>query len=219
MEIKMITDHKLKVAAIAELDWEPSIEAYHIGVAVEASVVTLTGYVKSYLQKSQAERAVGRISGVKGLAEELEVRLPGHMRKGDDEIAQAALHRLSSDIAIPKDAVRVKVQKGWVTLSGEVGLHFQKEAAGREVRSLAGVTSVSNNVTVKAQPNTAKISEDVRHALHRTYFTDENVKVTATGGKVRLTGHVPSWYDRGLAYRTAWAAPGVTHVQNDISVA
>jgi osmotically-inducible protein OsmY len=116
----MITDHKLKVAAIAELDWEPSIEANHIGVAVEGGVVTLTGYVKSYLQKSQAERAVGRISGVKGLAEELEVRLPGHMRKGDDEIAQAALHRLSSDIAIPKDAVRVKVQKGWVTLSGEV---------------------------------------------------------------------------------------------------
>jgi osmotically-inducible protein OsmY len=106
-----------------------------------------------------------------------------------------------------------------VTLTGEVEWHYQKDAAAREVRSLAGVTSVTNDVTVKAHPNTAKISEDISHALHRNYFTDENVKVTATGGKVRLTGHVPSWSDRGLAFSTAWMAPGVTSVQNDISVA
>jgi|AntAceMinimDraft_12_1070368.scaffolds.fasta_scaffold05511_10 VCBS repeat-containing protein len=215
----MSTDHKLKEDVTAALGWEPSIAADHIGVAVEDGVVTLTGHVDSYWQKSQAERAIGRIRGVKGLAEELEVRLPGHMKKGDDEIAQAALHRMSSDIAIPKDAVKVKVQKGWVTLTGEVEWHYQKDAAAREVRSLAGVTSVTNDVTVKAHPNTAKISEDISHALHRNYFTDENVKVTATGGKVRLTGHVPSWSDRGLAFSTAWMAPGVTSVQNDISVA
>lgn len=215
----MSTDHKLKEDVTAALGWEPSIAADHIGVAVEDGVVTLTGHVDSYWQKSQAERAIGRVKGVKGLAEELEVRLPGHMKKGDDEIAQAALHRMSSDIAIPKDAVKVKVQKGWVTLTGEVEWHYQKDAAAREVRSLAGVTSVSNNVTVKAHPNTAKISGDISHALHRNYFTDENVKVTADGGKVRLTGHVPSWSDRGLAFATAWMAPGVTSVQNDISVA
>ncbi len=215
----MNTDHQLKDDVTAELDWEPSIEADHIGVVAENGVVTLTGHVESYWQKSAAERAVGRVNGVKGLAEEIEVRLPGHMRKDDDEIAQAALNRLSSDSAIPKDAVKVKVQKGWVTLTGEVDWHFQKDSAAREVRPLMGVTSVSNNVTVKAHPNTGKISDDVRHALHRTRFTDENVKVTATEGRVRLTGHVPTWSDRGLAYRTAWAAPGVTSVQNDISVA
>jgi osmotically-inducible protein OsmY len=134
------------------------------------------------LAKSQAERAISRTNGVKGLAEELEVQLPSHMKKGDDEAAQATLHRMSSGIAVPKDAVKVKVLKGWVTLTGEVDWHSKKDAAAREVRSLASVTSVSNNVTVKAHPNKAKIGQDVRHALYRTYFTDENVKVTATGG-------------------------------------
>jgi osmotically-inducible protein OsmY len=215
----MRTDHQLKEDVTAELEWEPSIEADHIGVAVENGVVTLSGHVGSYWQKTSAERAAGRISGVKGIAEALEVRLPGHMKKGDDEIAQAALNRMASDIAIPKNAIKVKVHKGRVTLTGEVDWHFQKDAAAREVRSLAGVTSVTNDVTVKAHPNTARISDDISRALHRTYFTDENVKVTATDGKVRLTGHVPTWTDRGLAYRTAWAAPGVTSVQNDISVA
>ncbi len=214
-----MTDHQVKEDVTAELDWEPSIEADHIGVAVEGGVVTLTGHVDSYWKKSAAERAVGRVNGVKGLAEELEVRLPGHMRKADDEIAKAALSRLSWDSAIPTDSIKVKVQKGWVTLTGEVEWHFQKDSAEREIRPLMGVTSVSNNVTVKARPDTAKISADVSRALHRTRFTDENVKVTAVDGMVRLTGHVPTWSDRGLAYRTAWAAPGVTSVQNDISVA
>lgn len=215
----MKTDHQLKDDVTAQLGWEPSIAADHIGVAVEKGVVTLMGHVESYWQKSEAEHAVGRVDGVKGLAEELEVRLPGHLKTGDDEIARAALDRLSWDASIPKDAVKVKVQKGWVTLTGEVDWHFQKDSAKRQIRSLKGVTSISNEVTVKARPNTSKISEDVSRALHRTRFTDENVKVTATEGKVRLTGHVPTWSDRGLAYRTAWAAPGVTSVQNDISVA
>jgi len=215
----MKTDHQMKDDVTAELDWEPSIQADHIGVAVENGVVTLSGHVESYWQKAEAERAVARVNGVKGLAEELEVRLPHHMRKADDEIAQAALTRLSLDSTIPKDAIKVKVQKGWVTLTGEVDWHYQKDSAEREVRPLMGVTTVSNKVTVKAHPNTAKISEKVSHALHRTRFTDENVKVTATEGRVRLTGHVPTWSDRRLAARTAWAAPGVTSVQNDISVA
>lgn len=121
----------------------------------------------------------------------------------NDEIAQGGLNRLVSDSAIPKNAVTVKVQQGRVTLTGEVDWRFQKDSAAREIRPLTGVTSVTNNVTVRARPNTAKTSEDVSRALHRTHFTDENVKGTATDGKVRLTGHVPPWSDRGRAYRAA----------------
>lgn len=215
----MKTDHQLKDDVTAELEWEPSIDANHIGVAAEKGVVTLTGHVNSYWQKSGAERAVSRVRGVKGLAEELEVRLPEHIRKSDDEIAQAALDRLSSDGAIPKDAINVKVQKGWVTLTGDVDWHYQKDSAEREIRPLMGVTLISNNIKVKAYPDTAVISGHISKALHRKSFTDENVKVTATGSRVRLTGHVPTWSERALAARTAWSAAGTTAVQNDISVA
>lgn len=215
----MKTDHQLKIDVTEELAWEPSISADHIGVAVEDGIVTLSGHVEHYSQKREAERAVSRVKGVKGLAEAIEVRLPSHIKKGDDELVKAALNRLSWDSAIPKDAIRVKAEKGWLTLSGEVKWKFLKDSAAREVRTLMGVTGVSNEITVKTNPNTATISADIRKALHRTWLSDANVKVTATDGKVRLTGHVPTWADRALAARTAWSAEGTTAVQNDISVA
>lgn len=215
----MKTDHQLKIDVTEELAWEPSISADHIGVAVEDGIVTLSGHVEHYSQKREAERAVFRVKGVKGLAEAIEVRLPSHIKKGDDELVKAALNRLSWDSAIPKDAIRVKAEKGWLTLSGEVKWKFLKDSAAREVRTLMGVTGVSNEITVKTNPNTATISADIRKALHRTWLSDANVKVTATDGKVRLTGHVPTWADRALAARTAWSAEGTTAVQNDISVA
>ncbi len=215
----MNTDHKLKTDVLAELAWEPSVSADHIGVTAKDGVVTLTGHVDSYWQKHAAETAAGRVQGVKALAEEIEIRLPIHFKRSDDEIASAAVSRLSWDISIPKNAVMVKVEKGFVTLTGEVDWHYQLDSAASMIRSLGGVTGVSNQLSIKVRPNTESISDDIMHALHRSWFFDENnIHVTAKGGKIHLTGTVDTWSDRQTAGSTAWAAPGTTSVENDIRV-
>ena len=214
----MSNDIQLKQAVLDELAWEPSINAAHIGVTANNGVVTLMGHVDAYAEKVAAEAAVGRVKGVKALAEKIEVKLPSLSKRGDDDIAAAAVNRLVWDSSIPKDAVKVKVQDGWVTLSGQVEWFFQKEAAAVEIRGLMGVTGVSNQISVKTRPNVGDISEGIRHALHRSWYDDNNVKVTARDGKVELTGTVHTWSDRQMADLTAWAAPGATSVQNDISV-
>ena len=180
--------------------------------------MTLTGHVDTFWQKRAAESATGRVKGVKAIAEEIEVRLPMHVKLGDDEIATAALNRISWDVSVPDDAVKVKVEKGHVTLTGTVSQYYQKDAAAWDIRPLTGVTGVTNDITVKPRPNSLTISDDIRHALHRSWFFDENIKVSATGGHVHLTGKVSNWHDRELAAATAWAAPGTTAVNNDISV-
>jgi osmotically-inducible protein OsmY len=217
-EHTMNNDHKLKQDVLAELAWEPSISADHIGVTAKEGVVTLSGHVGSYWEKHAAESAAGRVQGLKALVEEIEIRLPLQIKRGDDEIAAAALSRLSWNSSLPKDAVRVKVEKGFVTLTGQVDWRFQKDAAAREIRSLSGVTGVANQTTVKLRPNTANISDDIMHALNRSWFFDDNITVSADGGKVRLTGTVDSWRDRQTAASTAWAAPGTTAVENDIRI-
>lgn len=215
----MNTDHKLKTDVLAELAWEPSVNADHIGVTAKDGVVTLTGHVAAYWQKYAAEAAAGRVQGVKALAEEIEIRLPVHFKRSDDEIAAAALSRLSWDSSIPKDAVKVKVEKGYVTLTGQVDWHYQLESAATMIRSLGGVTGVANQLSIKVRPNTETISDDIMHALHRSWLFDENtVKVSAKGGRVHLTGSVDSWLDRQTAASTAWSAPGTTSVENDIRV-
>ncbi len=215
----MNNDHKLKSDVLAELAWEPSISADHIGVTAKDGVVTLTGHVDTYWQKHAAETAAGRVQGVKALAEEIEIRLPIHAKRADDEIAAAALSRLSLDVSIPKDAVKVKVENGLVTLSGQVEWHYQQDAAAATIRSLGGVTGVANLLSIRARPNTETISDDITHALHRSWlFDEENVHVSAEGGKVHLTGTVDSLRDRQTAAATAWAAPGTTSVENDIRV-
>jgi len=215
----MNPDHKLKAAVLAELGWEPSISADHIGVTANEGVVTLTGHVDSYWQKRAAEEAVGRVHGVKAVAEEIEIRLPSHIKRSDEEIAEAALSRLSWDSSIPPDAVKVKVEMGYVTLSGQVDWRYQLESAATMIRSLYGVTGVFNQITITPRPNTETISDDIMHALHRSWFFDRTtVKVSAIGGKVHLTGSVDSWVDRATAASTAWAAPGTTSVENDIYV-
>ena len=214
----MNNDHKLKTDVLAELAWEPSVSADHIGVTAKDGVVTLTGHVDTYWQKHAAETAAGRVQGVKALVEEIEIRLPMHAKRADDEIATAALNHLSWDSSIPKDAVKVKVEKGYVTLTGRVDWHYQQELAASMIRSLDGVTGVANQLTIKLRPNTATISDDIMHALHRSWYFDDSIKVSAEGGKVHLTGTVDSWMDRQTAASTAWAAPGTTSVKNDIRV-
>ena len=212
-------DTALQQAVLAELAWEPSIVAAHIGVTAKGGVVTLSGHVDSFVQKHAAEDAVHRVAGVKGLAEELEVRLAFDMQRGDDNIAEAAVNRLAWDAALPRDAITAKVEKGWVVLSGLVEWNFQKEAAAAAVRQLAGVVGVSNEIGIKPGVNAGNISDDITHALHRSWFFDpETVVVSAEGGRVRLSGTVTSFHGRRVAAETAWAAPGAMNVQNDIVV-
>jgi osmotically-inducible protein OsmY len=214
----MNTDHKLKTDVTAELAFEPSVNADHIGVTVEDGVVTLSGHVEHYWQKSAAERAAGRVQGVRAIAEEIEVRLPGHIRHGDDEIAAAALHRLAWNSSIPKDAIKVRVEKGFVTLTGSVEWHYQHDEIARSIRTLSGVTGLANQITVTPRPNTSKIEKDIEHALHRSWYPSDHIKVSAKGGEVHLTGNADSWYDRNRAAMTAWNAPGTTSVVNDIRI-
>jgi osmotically-inducible protein OsmY len=219
MENFMSYDSQLQQAVLSELAWDPSVIAAHIGVTAKGGVVSLTGHVESFAEKRAAEMAALRVKGVKAVALEIEVRLPLDTQRNDEEIAAAAIERLSWDVSVPRDAVGVNVEKGWLTLTGQVDWHYQKEAAEQDVHSLFGVVGVSNQTTIRQKVNVSNLSDDITHALHRSVFFDpRTVTVSAQGGKVRLTGTVHSWHDRQVAASTAWAAPGATAVQNDISV-
>lgn len=216
----MSNDSHLQEAVLAELRWEPGVDAGHIGVTAHAGVVTLTGHVETLAEKQAAEAAACRVRGVKGVADEIEVRLTPELERSDEEIAAAALERLVWDVSVPRDAVKVTVEDGWVTLTGEVDWHFQKAAAADDVRRLYGVTGLTNKVTIKPGVQATSISDDILHALHRSWFFDpKTIDVTVDDGKVRLSGTVPTMHDRQVAAATAWAAPGVVDVQNDITVA
>jgi osmotically-inducible protein OsmY len=215
----MSSDSQLQQAVLAELKWEPSVTAAHIGVTAKGGVVALTGHVESFVEKHAAETAAGRVKGVRAVAEELEVRLPFETKRGDEEIAAAAIERLSWDVSVPRDAIKVKVEKGWVTLTGEVDWRFQEQAAEQDVRGLFGVVGISNQTSIKPRVDVSGLSDDITHALHRSvYFDPKEVTVSAKGGKVKLTGTVHSWHDRQVAASTAWAARGATAVENDIAI-
>jgi osmotically-inducible protein OsmY len=215
----MSQDTHLQLSVLAELEWEPSITAAHIGVMANAGVITLTGQVETYAQKHAAEAAARRVKGVLAVAEELEVQVPFERKRSDDDIAAAILDRLAWNVSVPRDAVQVRVEQGWVTLTGEVGWHYQREAAEQDVRRLHGVVGVSNQVSMKPRVNSVNISNDISCALHRSYFPDPDaITVTADGGKVRLTGNVHSWHARQVAAETAWGAPGAIDVENLLAV-
>jgi osmotically-inducible protein OsmY len=215
----MSKDGDLQLAVLAELNWEPSIVAAHIGVTAQEGVVTLSGHVDSFVQKHAAEDAARRVKGVHAVAEELEVKLAFDHQRGDDDIAAAALERLSWDVSVPRDAIALEVENGWVIMTGKVDRHFQSEAAEKALRPLAGVVGISNQVIIKPLVNASNIVDDIMHALHRSWFFDPHtIKVSAKDGDVRLTGVVTSWHHWRIAAQTAWGAPGVTSVENDISV-
>ncbi len=215
----MSQDSQLQKAVLEELSWEPSVNAAHIGVIAKDGVVTLTGHVESFAEKRAAEAAVRRVKGVKAVAEEIEVRLPFEVKWSDDEIGAAAVERLAWDVSVPRDAVKVRIEKGWVTLTGEVDWYYQKNAADQDMRRLFGVVGVTNQITIKPRVNASNIMSDITLALHRSWLFDPNqISVSAQGGKVWLTGTVHSPHDRQVAARIAWAAPGVTDVENDINI-
>ncbi len=215
----MSQDSQLQQAVQDEFIWEPAVTAAHIGVTASAGVVTLSGHVDSYAGKLAAETAARRVKGVKAVAEEIVVRLPFDVKRGDDEIAAAAVQRLAWNASIPRDSIKVTVRDGWVTLTGQVDWWYQQQAVQQDIRPLLGVVGVSNQTTIKPRVNTADLSDDITHALHRSWFFDPNeVHVTAKGGHVKLTGKVHSYHERQTAGSTAWSAPGATAVENDLIV-
>jgi len=215
----MSKDSKLQKAVQAELTWEPRLTAAHIGVTAEDGVVTLSGHVLSFVERHAAEAAAWRVNGVKAVVEGLEVRLAFDGGRGDNDIAAAAIERLAWDASVPVDAVKVSVEKGWVTLTGAVEWFFQKESAEAAVRSLRGVVGLTNQIALHARANATTLSDDIFHALGRSWFFDpQTIEVTDKNGKVRLSGTVPSPHARQVAAETAWASPGTVEVQNDIRV-
>jgi osmotically-inducible protein OsmY len=215
----MFQDSQLQQAVIDEFNWEPSVNAGHIGVTAKDGVVTLSGHVDSYAEKQAAEAAARRVKGVKAVAEEIEVRLALDTKRTDEEIAAAAIERLSWNVSVPTDSIQVKVENGWVTLTGQVDLWYQKEEAEQDIRPLRGVIGVSNQTIIKPHVNTAILSDDITHALHRSWFFDPSkIHVRADGGKVVLSGSVHSLSERQVAAQTAWSAPGATMVENNIAV-
>jgi osmotically-inducible protein OsmY len=214
----MSHDSELQEAVLAELNWEPSVTAANIGVTAKSGVVSLTGHVGSYVEKYAAEKATRRVKGVKAVAEELEVRLPSDTTRDDADIAEAALDRLAWDVSVPNDTVKIKVENGLVTLTGEVDWHYQKTAAERDVGGMHGVIDVVDLITIKPRVDVQNLSKDITEALHRSWFDPKTINVSAEGGKVHLSGTVHSWHDRNEAESTSWAAPGAYDVKNDITV-
>ena len=214
-----MTDNQLQQSVEAELAWDPSITAGHIGVTARNGVVTLTGHVGTMAEKHAAELSTRRVKGVKAVAEEIEVRLGADMQRSDEQIAACVLDRLLYDTSVPRDAVKAEVARGWITLSGQVEWFYQREAAEQDIVRLIGVKGVTNAITIKPTVDAGELSDDITHALHRSWFFDpQTVSVTAQDGEVRLTGTVSSPEGRKAAARVAWAAPGVTKVENELAI-
>jgi len=215
----MKTDAQLKTDVINELQWDPAINPTNVGVAVSNGVVTLTGHLTTFAEKFAIERAVRRVEGVKALAVELDVKLSANHIRSDTEIAQAAESALRWHALVPDDRVSIKVEKGWVTLGGEVDWDYQRDSAYSAVRSLTGVVGVSNAIMLKPRVTPADIAGRIRSALTRHAEREaKHIEVNVTGSTVTLRGHVDSLAERAAAQGAAWAAPGITSVVNKLAV-
>lgn len=215
----MKTDLQLKQDVIEELRWEPSVNAAGIGVQVSGGVVTLVGQVDSYGAKWDAEKAAQRVAGVAGLAVELMVNLPGFSERTDADIARSVENTLEWTTYLPKDLVKVLVEKGWVTLSGQVEWEYQRRTAENAIRYLLGVTGVSNQIGIKPTVSLAVVRSDIEDALKRSAASEaKKIAVEVQGSSVTLSGSVHSWSERDTARQSAWRTPGVTHVTDNIAV-
>jgi osmotically-inducible protein OsmY len=214
-----MTDRELQRHVEDALGWEPSFDAADIGVTVDNGIVTLRGDVASYAAKSAAERVTLKVYGVKAVANDIDVRLPGEYRRNDSDIAQAAVNALQWNTMLPRDRVSVAVSNGWITLKGNLDWQYQKDVAARSVRDLTGVLGVTNHIAVQSRVKSSDVRDKIEAAFKRSAEIDaRRIAVTAQDGKVILTGNVRSWAERQEAERAAWAAPGVTQVDDRLSI-
>lgn len=214
------TDENIQQKVLLELKWDSRLQPNEIGVAVKDGVVTLTGYVDTYLKKLAAKEAALRVQGVKAVANDIQVRLPGMSERTDTDLARAAREALQWDIEVPSDRVKITVSNGWVTLEGEVDYGFQRMAAERAISRLAGVKGVTNLIVVKPLVMPEHLKEDIEQALVRNARTDaQRIQVDVEGRKVILRGTVSSYAEKEAAENTAWSEPGVTEVEDHILVA
>ena len=207
---------QLRQNVVDELEYEPSIDAAHIGVAVDKGVVTLTGHVATYAQMQAAIAAVRRVKGVRAIAEEIQVRYPSHKKTSDDEIAKRAIDILGWDTMVPRDSIQVMVHDGLVTLTGTVDWHYQKKHAEEDVRKLSGVRGVNNTIEIKPSVHAEDVKQKIEQALKRHAEIEANaIRVTVhEGNKVVLEGKVGSWDERHAVENAAWSAPGVKSVED-----
>jgi osmotically-inducible protein OsmY len=213
------TDTQIQADVLAELKWEPRLNPNEVGVIVKDGVVSLTGWVDSYTKRWAAEDAAHRVRGVKAVANDIEVRLTSTDERTDQDIAKAAARALEWDAFVPLEKLDVTVSKGWVTLKGEVEWNYQKQDAERVVRRLQGVKGVSNLIAVRPRTTPAELKNKIERALVRSAELDaKNISVDVDGSKVILKGTVRSWAEKQEAERQAWAAPGVTSVDNRITI-
>ena len=211
------TDNSIREDVLRELEWDPEISSNDIAVAVKDGVVTLTGFVPSFWERDAAEKAAKRVYGVKGVANDIEVKL--FWQRTDPEIARDAVHELQSHVSIPADQIKVTVKSGRVTLEGTVDWEYQKSLAKSAVKKLKGVTGVTNKIEVRPKVTPQEVKGKIEEALRRSAELDaRRIIVEVEGSTVKLYGGVSSWAEREEAERAAWSAPGTTMVENHILV-
>lgn len=215
----MRSDSEIQKDVMDELRWEPMLNAAEIGVAVRDGVVTLSGTVRNYLTKLQAEKAAQRVRDVKAVAMDIEVALQTEHQYSDTEIAEAAVSTLKWNTAVPDDMISLKVDNGWVTLTGKVRWQYQKVAAAKAIQALAGVKGVKNLIALLPAVNAAVVKDNIRMALERNADVEASrVRIDADGSKVTLSGYVNSWNERRIVENAAWSSPGVTIVEDDLMI-
>lgn len=216
----MRNDHQLQKAVLEHLDCDPTVNSSHIGVSARDGVVTLSGHVSSIGEKRAAEKTAGQVKGVKAIVDQIAIELPGVCQTSDEHLAELAFARLASNLSVPMERIRLNVERGVVTLRGEVDWQYQRQAAVDDLNRLGCVRDIVNEIVLKppVQPN--KVRDKIHEALARIAPVDaDKIGVTAQGSRVILFGTVNSWHERGLAENAAWSVPGVTEVIDDIAVA
>lgn len=214
-----MTDIQLRQDVLDELEFEPSIDAASVGVAVDDGVVTLTGHVSSYAQKLAAEEAARRVRDVRAIVQKIEVRYPSSLKIPDEEIAKRALNSIQWDVTLPEAKINLTVQSGFITLSGEVPWYYQRNAAETAVRRIAGVTGVANKISIEPKVQLGDVKTKIENALKRHAEVEAKaIQVSVRNDTVTLDGKVDNWEERQAVENAAWSAPGVRSVEDHLTI-